>query len=153
MRVLRWPRETPWQGSAAGENPERQHSITAVCLTPPFLPFSVFRSPPFPPSLPHKPFLPPARGPTALDHAIQPTPAARGARRGQTARHKCTTRTLYCGGPGDLFTRTPTMTPNKDPNRWYIRRALAAVIDERNSRKGIFSFLYPHQGPDECAIY
>ena len=30
-------------------------------------------------------------------------------------RRKCTTRTLYCGGPDDLFTRTPTMTPQQGP--------------------------------------
>ena len=48
-RGLRPPRGMPWQGSDAGENPERQNSIT-VCFTP--LPVA-----PFPSSPPSQPFL------------------------------------------------------------------------------------------------
>ena len=46
-------------------------------------------------------------------------------------KHKCATMTVYRRGPGDLCTRTPTMTPNNDPNRWWIRRVLAADLEKK----------------------
>ena len=56
------------------------------------------------------------------------------------SKHKCTTMTLYCWGAGDPFTRTPTMTHNKDPNRWWIRRALAVGIERRKILETYFCF-------------
>ena len=63
------------------------------------------------------------------------TPAAH-----EHSRHKCTTMTLYCWGPGDPFTRTPTMTHNNDPNRWWTRRVLALGIERSKILKRFFLF-------------